>query len=180
MTTQNTKTAMFDIQSLLNPKGGQDLIKSMASMNQRMTAIFIEAGTRSVEIVSNTAKEALSNLGEATQVLENPADYAKVYSKFAQKQMDLMTHTAQDVGEVTQKAGTETKELASEAGEEMSEKVAANAKEVTDKITSASEEMSDKVAANAKEATDKITSAAKDATDKATADKAGSASKKSS
>ncbi len=158
MTTQNTKTAMSDIQSLFNPKGGQDLIKSMASMNQRMTAIFIEAGTRSVEIMNNTAKEALSNLGEATQVRVDPADYAKGYSNFAQKQLDLMTRTAQDVGEVTQKAGTETKELASEAGEEMSEKVAANAKE----------------------ATDKITSAAKDATDKATADKAGSASKKSS
>jgi hypothetical protein len=158
MTTQNTKTAMSDIQSLFNPKGGQDLIKSMAGMNQRMTAIFIEAGTRSVEIMSNTAKEALSNLGEATQVRKDPADYAKVYSDFTQKQVDLMTRTAQDVGEVTQKAGTETKELASEAGEEMSEKVAANAKEVTDKITSASE----------------------DATDKVTADKAGSTSKKSS
>ncbi len=152
MTTQNTKAAMSDIQSLFNPKGGQDLIKSMASMNQRMTEIFIEAGTRSVEIMSNTAKEALSNLGEATQVREDPADYAKVYSGFAQKQVDLMTRTAQDVGEVTQKVGTATKELASEAGEEMS----------------------DKVAANAKEATDKVTSTAKDA-----ADKAGSASKKS-
>ncbi len=153
MTTQNTKTAMSDIQSLLNPIGGQDLIKSMASTNQRMTEIFIEAGTRSVEIMSNTAKEAFSNLGEATQVREYPADYAEAYSTFAQKQVALMTRSAQDVGKVTQKAGTETKELASEAGEEIS----------------------DKVAANAKEATDKITSAAKDA-----ADKAGSASKKSS
>jgi len=158
MTTQNTESAINDIQSLFNPQGGQDIIKTMASMNERMTAIFVEVGTRSVEIMSNTAKVALSNLGEATQVRDDPADYAKAYSDFAQKQMDLMTRTAQDVGEVTQKAGTETKELASEAGEEMS----------------------DKVAANAKEATDKITSAAKDAADKGTADKAGSASKKSS
>jgi len=158
MTTQNTESAINDIQSLFNPQGGQDIIKTMASMNERMTAIFVEVGTRSVEIMSNTAKVALSNLGEATQVRDDPADYAKAYSDFAQKQMDLMTRTAQDVGEVTQKAGTETKELASEAGEEMS----------------------DKVAANAKEATDKITSAAKDAADKGTADKAGSTSKKSS
>ena len=158
MTTQNTETAMSNIQSLFNPQGSQDLFKTMASMNERMTAIFVEAGTRSVEIMSNTAKEALSNLGEATQVHDKPDDYAKAYSNFAQKQMDLMTRTAQDVGEVTQKAGTQTKQLASEAGEEMR----------------------NKVAANAKEATDKITSATKDAADKGTSEKAGSASKKSS
>ena len=137
MTTQNAKTTMTGMQSLFNPNGGQDLIKAMANMNQRMTAIFVEAGNRSVEIMSKTAKEALSNLGEATQVREDPADYAKAYSNFAQKQFGLMTRTAQDVGQLTQKAGTDTKELTSEAREEFSDNVAANAKETTDKIMSA-------------------------------------------
>lgn len=150
MTTQNTESAANTIQSFFNPQGGQDIIKTMASMNERMTSIFVEAGTRSVEIMGNTAKEALSNLGEATQVRDDPADYAKAYSDFAQKQMDLLTRTVQNVGEVTQKAGTETKELASEAGEEMSDKVKASAKETTDKITSAAKDAADKAGSTTK------------------------------
>ncbi len=161
MATQNTESAVNDIQSLFNPQGNQDAIKMMASMTERMTSIFVEAGTKSVEIMSKMAKEALSNLGEATQVRDNPADYANAYSDLAQKQMDLMTRAAQDVGEVTQKAGTETKELASEAGEEVSDKLAANTKEATDKITSAAKDAAEKGTANAKDAADKAGSAAK-------------------
>ncbi|WP_138934956.1 phasin family protein [Roseovarius arcticus] len=161
MATQNTESAVNNIQSLFNPQGNQDAIKMMASMNERMTAIFVAAGTRSVEIMSKTAKEALSNLSEATQVRDDPSEYAKVYSDFAQKQMDLMTRAAQNVGEVTQQAGTETKELASEAGEDMSDKIAANAKEATDKITSAAKDATDKATANVKNAADKAGSAAK-------------------
>lgn len=160
MATQNTESAVNDIQNLFNPQGGQDIIKMMASMNERMTAIFVEAGTRSVEIMSNTAKEALSNLGAATQVRDDPADYAKAYSDFAQKQMDLLTRTAQDFGEVTQKAGTETKELASEAGEEMSDKVAANAKDAADKVTASAKDVAEKSAAHTKDAADKASSSA--------------------
>ena len=70
MTTHNTQTAMFDIQSLFNPKGSQELFKTMASMNERMTAIFVEAGTRSVEIMTATTKQSLSNLSEVAQVRE--------------------------------------------------------------------------------------------------------------
>lgn len=105
-----------------------------ANMNERMTAIFVKTSTRSIEIVSNTTKEALSNLGEAVQVRENAADYTKAYSDFAQKQVELLKRTAQEVGDLTKQAGTETKELATEAGEELSSKVAANAKEATDKV----------------------------------------------
>lgn len=161
MATPNTDTTVNNIQSLFNPQGNQDAIKMMASMNERMTAIFVEAGTRSVEIMSNTAKEALSNLGEATQVQNDPAEYAKAYGEFAQKQIELMTRTAQGIGEVTQKAGTETKELASEAGEEMSGKIEANAREATDKMTSAAKDVADKTTAHAKDAADKSGSAAK-------------------
>lgn len=161
MATQNTESAVHNFQSLFNAQGNQDAVKMMAGMTERMTAIFVEAGTRSVEIMSNAAKEALSNIGEATQVRDNPAEYAKAYGDFAQKQMDLMTRAAQNVGEVTQKAGTETKELASEAGEEVSDKVAASTKEATDKFTSAIKDVADTGAANAKDAADKAGSAAK-------------------
>ena len=180
MTTQNTQTAMFDIQNLFNPKGSQDLFKTMASMNERMTAIFVEAGTRSVEIMTATTKPSLSNLSEVAQVHEEPAEYTKAYSEFAQKQMDLLKRSAQEVGEVNQKAGTETQELISEVGEEVNGKVAASAKEATEKFSVSAKEAGEKFTASTKEATDKVKSAAKDAADKSTSDKTSSASKKSS
>ncbi len=149
MTKQNTKSAVNDIQSLLNPQGEHNFIKMWASMNERMTAIMVEAGTRSIDIVSKTSKEALLNLREVTQVRDEQADYGKAYSDFAQKQMDLLTRIAQDVGDVTQKAGTETTELASKAGEELSDKVAANTKVAAETLV-----------ANTKVAADKAGSAA--------------------
>ena len=173
MTTQNTKSATNDIksatdgiQSMFNPQGYQNVFKTWASMNERMIAIVVEAGNRSIDIMSDTTKETLSNLREATQVRDAPAEYGKAYSAFAQKQMNLLQRSAQDVGDVTQKAGTETTELASKADAKSSDKVAANAKDTADKADSADkkaskadEKSSDKVAANAKDTADKAGSA---------------------
>lgn len=136
MTNQSTKSAATEIQSLFNPQGNQDVIKMWASMNERLTEIVVDAGTRSIDILGNTTKEALSNLSEVMQVREEPTDYAKAYSDFAQKQVDLMVRTAQDVGDVTQNAGAETTELASKAGEKLSDKVAASTKDAVDKVGS--------------------------------------------
>ena len=136
MTNQSTKSAATEIQSLFNPQGNQDVIKMWASMNERLTAIFVDAGTQSIDILGNTTKEALSNLSEVMQVREEPTDYAKAYRDFAQKQADLMMRTAQDVGDVTQNAGAETTELASKAGEKLSDKVAASTKDAVDKVGS--------------------------------------------
>ncbi|MFD2739624.1 phasin family protein [Sulfitobacter aestuarii] len=180
MTTQNTQTPMFDMQSLFNPKSSHELFKTMASMNERMTAIFVEAGTRSVEIMTATAKQSLSNLSEVAQVREEPADYAKAYSEFAQKQMDLLKRSAQDIGEVTQEAGTETQELTSELGEEVNGKVAASTKEATEKFSANAKEASERLTSSTEEATDKFKSVAKDAAYKGASDKTSSAFKKSS
>lgn len=150
MTTQTIESVANQIQSLFNPQGNQDVFKTLARMSENMTAIVVEAGTRSTDIMSNATKEAFSNLGEAAQVRDEPADYSKAYSDFAQKQMDILTRAAQAVGEVTQKAGTDTKELASRAGEEMSDKVAETGKRFADKGAEAAKGAADKAASTAK------------------------------
>lgn len=134
MTKKNTETAANQIQSLFNMQSNQDVLKTWASMNERLTAIAAEAGTRSIDIMSTTAKEALSNLTEATQVREELADYGKAYSDLAQKQMDLLKRSAQEIGDVTKGAGTETTELAKKAGEELSAKVDASVDGAADKV----------------------------------------------
>ena len=134
---QNAKSAASDIQNLFDPKGYQNVLRTWASMNERMTAIAVEAGNRSTDIANDTAKEAFANIREVTQVRDEPADYGKAYSDFVQKQMDLFMRTAQAYADVTQKAGTETTDLASKAGEEISDKAAANAETAADKAGSA-------------------------------------------
>ena len=106
-------------------------------MNERMVSLSVEAGTRVTDIASETAKDALSNLRELTQVRDEPAEYGKAYTDFAQKQAELFTRTVQAYANETQKVGSETAELASKAGEEITDKVAANADSAAQKARSA-------------------------------------------
>ena len=137
MAKQNAKSAATDIQNLFDPRGYQNVFKTWASMNERMANIAVEAGTRSTDIASETAKEAFGNIREVSQVRDEAADYGKAYSDFVQKQMDLFMRTAQNFADVTKQAGSETTELASKAGEEIANKAAANAEGAADKASSA-------------------------------------------
>lgn len=129
---QQTKSAANDMQSLFDLQGYQDLFKTWAGMTDRVTSVMVEAGTRSTDIGAASTKEALSNLREASQLRDAPADYGKAYSTFVQKQMKLFTRTAQSFAEVTQTAGTQTVELVSNSGQEMANQVAVNAQAATD------------------------------------------------
>ena len=136
-TKQNTKSAAHDIQSLFNVNGYEDVFKTWAQNAESVIAIATDSATRSTDIASESAKEAFSNLREVSQVREQPADYGKAYSDFAQKQMDLFMRTAQAMSDVGQKTGTETTELATKAGEGMGQKVTANLQDAADKATAA-------------------------------------------
>lgn len=137
MAKQNTKSATNDLQGLFDPKGYEDIFKTLTSANERMTSIFVETATKSTDIAAETAKEAFSNLREVTAVRDEQADYGKAYSDFVQKQADLFMRTTKSLGDVTQEFGTETTEFASKTGEELSGKVTAKASQATDKATSA-------------------------------------------
>ncbi|KUF08620.1 phasin family protein [Pseudoponticoccus marisrubri] len=137
MAKQNTKSAATDMQNLFDPQGYQDVFKTWAQIGERMTTIATEAAARSTDIASESTKEAFSNFREMNEVRDQPADYAKAYSDFAQKQMDLFTRAAKAMTDVSQKAGTEATEMATKVGEDMSETVAANAQGTVDKVTSA-------------------------------------------
>ena len=120
-----------------DPKGYEDIFKTLTTANERMTSIFIETATKSTDIASDTAKEAFSNLCEVTAVRDEQADYGKAYSDFVQKQADLFVRATRSLGGVTQEFSTETTEFASKAGEELSGKVTAKANEATDTVKDA-------------------------------------------
>lgn len=131
MAKQNAKSAANEFQNLFDPKGYEGIFKSWASLNERMASLAVETGTRMTDIASETAKEALANVRDLTQVRDEPGEYGKAYTDFVQKQADLFSRTGQTVATETQKLGTETAELATEAGEELSGKVAAKTESAT-------------------------------------------------
>ena len=135
MAKQNTKSATNDIQSLFDPQGFQDVLKTLANANERMVSIMVDAATKANDISVDTAKEAFSNVRDVTAVRDDQADYAKAYSDFAQKQADLFMRTTKSLSGVTQELGTETTEFASKTGEELSGKVTEKAKQATEKAT---------------------------------------------
>ena len=47
MAKQNTKSATSDLQGLFDPKGFEDIFKTLTSANERMTSIFIETAAHS-------------------------------------------------------------------------------------------------------------------------------------
>ena len=139
MTKQNTQTksAANDIQSLFDPQGYQDAFKTFASVNERMAANFVEAGNRSTDIASGSAKESLSNMRDAAQVRGEPTEYGTAYSEFVKKQMDLFMRTVKSYAEVMQKTGSETTELASKAGKEIADTAKDNAERAANTAESA-------------------------------------------
>ena len=134
---QNAKSAATDIQSLFDPQGYQDVFKTWASFNERLTGVMVDAASKTTDITRETTQEALGNVREVAQVRDEPADYGKAYSDFVQKQMDLVSRTAQSYADVSQKSATEVTETVSEAGQQIGDKAAANAEGAADKASSA-------------------------------------------
>ena len=135
--SNTVKSAANDFQSLFDPQNYHNVFKTVAEMNQRFTKVMIDAGERTTEITTKSAKEAFSNLRDMSQMREEPSDYAKAYGDFLQRQMDLMSRTSQSLVNVGQKASTATTELATEAGNKVAEKASANAERATDTATAA-------------------------------------------
>jgi hypothetical protein len=137
MAKQNEKSAANEIQSMFDPQNYQNYFKTWANMNERLTSIMVDAGHRSIKITSETADEALTNLRDAAQVREEPAQYGQAFGNLMQKQMELSMRAMQSFAEVSQQTGSEASELASEAGKTMTDKATENAERLADKASSA-------------------------------------------
>lgn len=125
MTKQTAKTAAPDLQTLFDMKSYEDACKTAASMNERMASLAIDAGTRATDMANETAKEALSNMRELTQVRDDPAAYAQAFTDFAQKQTELFTRTFQSMATDMQKVSSEASDFAAKTSEDITGKATA-------------------------------------------------------
>ena len=142
MAKQTTRTAANDIQSLFDPKNYQDMLGTWSDYNARVTTLVVDAASKSSDVANDTAQEAFSNVRELASAKTDPADYAKAYSTFAQKQMELFMRTAQSLGGIAQHTGQQSVDVASSAGQDMGAKVASKAEEAANTTKSAASKAS--------------------------------------
>ena len=104
-----------------------DGVNSIARFNERAMGIALDAAQKSNEIAARTTEDAIENLRTVSQVRDQPADYGKAVTDFAQKQAELMGRAAEQFGEVLQTAQSTATDLAAETGEQVGRDAEANA-----------------------------------------------------
>ncbi|QFU09330.1 Phasin protein [Rhodobacteraceae bacterium THAF1] len=137
MAKQSNKAAANDMQSMFDPQNYQNVFKTWAEMNERVTTMMVEAGQRSVDIAHETANESFSNIRDVAQVREEPSEYSRVYSDFMQKQMELARRTIESFSAVSKQTAFEAAEVAQDAGKTMTDQASENAERATNKAESA-------------------------------------------
>ena len=98
-----------------------DAMKTWATFGERLSGITLEAAAKSNEIVTASAKENLTRLGDVTKVREEPSEYAQAAAGYVQGQFELSRRTAEAFAGVMQKAQADTVELVGTTGERATE-----------------------------------------------------------
>ena len=115
----------------------QDGFKNYAAFGEKMSKVALEAAEKSAEVQSKWTKETLAKMNDMAQVRDEPADYSKAMSDFAQAQAEMTTETMAQFAEIAKKVQMETVELMLAAGKDVSEDMTAAAKKATDKASTA-------------------------------------------
>ena len=107
-------------------KAVEENLKTVASFGERLSALALDAASRSTEIAAASARKSIDNLREVTAVRDEASAYGQALADFVQSQFELALRTAEDFGAVAKDAQTNTSALVTEAGELVKEKAAAN------------------------------------------------------
>lgn len=124
----------------------EDVFKTQATLNEKLSAVALDAAEKSTEISSKWTKDTLSKLAELSKAKTEPADYAKAMTDFASAQAEVAAENVAAFAEIAKKVQMETVELMMAAGKEFSEEASAAVKKATNDATSAAK----KTAATAK------------------------------
>lgn len=121
----------------MDTKVMEDAFKSSIALNEKMTAVALEAADKSAEISSKWTKDTIAKLGTATKAQEEPSDYAKAMTDFASASAEVAAENMAAFAEVAKKVQMETVELLMAAGKDISEDAAAVVQKATKEATAA-------------------------------------------
>ncbi len=115
----------------------EDAFKTTATLNEKLSAVALDAVEKSAEISSKWTKDTLSKLSEMSKAKAEPADYAKAMTDFASASAESAAEHMAAFAEIAKKVQMDTVELMMAAGKDISEDATAAVKKATNEVTAA-------------------------------------------
>jgi hypothetical protein len=146
--TQDVTAMMKDMMGAfpVDTKAMEDAFKTTATMNEKLSAVALEAAEKSTELSAAWAKDTLAKIAEMTAAKEEPADYAKAMTDFASAQAEATAEHMATFAEIAKKVQMDTVELMMAAGKDISEDMTAAAKKASEEMTAAAKKVTDAAA----------------------------------
>ncbi|MBW4983754.1 phasin, PhaP [Mameliella sp. CS4] len=119
----------------VDTKAMEDAFKTTATMNEKLSAVALEAAGKSTELSATWTKDTLSKLADMSKAKAEPADYAKAITDFASGQAEVAAENMAAFAEIAKKVQMDTVELLMAAGKDFSEDATAAVKKATDEMT---------------------------------------------
>ena len=137
--TQDFSAVMKDMMGAfpVDTAAMEDAFKTTATLNEKLSAVALEAAEKSAEISSKWTKDTIAKLGEMSKAKAEPADYAKAMTDFASATAEVAAENMAAFAEIAKKVQMDTVELMMAAGKDMSEDAAAALKKATNEVTAA-------------------------------------------
>ena len=135
MTKTPDMTAMFkDIMGAFPVDGStfEGAFKNTATLNEKLSAVALNAVEQSADISSKWTKETVAKLTELSKAKSEPADYTKAMTEFASAYAESASEHMAAFAEVAKKVQMDTVELLMAAGKDMQEETASVMKKATD------------------------------------------------
>jgi hypothetical protein len=137
-------TAMFkDVMGSfpVDTKAMENMFKSQSTLTEKMSAVALDAATKSTELSAKWAQDTLAKLSAITKAKAEPADYAKSMADFLSATAETAAEHMAAFAEIAKKMQTESLELMLAAGKEVSEDVSAATKKATAEVTAAAKKV---------------------------------------
>ena len=115
----------------------EEAFKTTATLNEKLSAVALDAVEKSTEISSKWTKDTVAKLGEMAKAKPEPADYAKAMTDFASASAEAAAEHMAAFAEVAKKVQVDTVELMMAAGKDFSEDATAAVKKATNEVTAA-------------------------------------------
>jgi len=133
-------TAMFkDVMGSfpVDTKAMENMFKSQTTLTEKMSAVALEAATKSTDLSAKWAQDTLAKLSTMTKAKAEPADYAKSMTDFFSATAEAAAEHMAAFAEIAKKMQAETLELMLAAGKEVSADVTEATKKATAEVTAA-------------------------------------------
>ena len=142
--TQDFTAMMKDFMGAfpVDTKAMEDVFKNTAALNEKLSAVALDAAGKSAEISNKWTKETIAKLGDVSKVKEEPADYAKAATDFASASAEVAAENMAAFAEVAKKVQMDTVELMMAAGKDATEEATAAVKKATEEVTTAAKKAS--------------------------------------